>query len=122
MKQFILAVKRGLVATGLIMMATSGAVHANAVQDWAKGVMQKVASEQRYPRSALMREIEGRAEVKVTVSADGTIVSHEVTTPTGEAVLDREIPRLVERISPLKPLPDGRDSLTFTMPLAWSLQ
>lgn len=88
---------------------------------WKKAVAKKVAKKQKYPRSALAREIEGRAKVRLNVSADGTIASHEVILETGESVLDREIPKLVKRLSPLPALPDGQAELSFVLPLNWRL-
>lgn len=88
---------------------------------WKKAVIKKVAKKQKYPRSALSREIEGRARVRLTVAADGSITSHEILQETGQSVLDREIPKLVKRLNPLPALPDGKTELSFVLPLNWSL-
>jgi len=95
--------------------------HAFDMTSWKKAVAKKVAKKQKYPRSALAREIEGRAKVRLLVTADGTIASHEVVEETGESVLDREIPKLVKRLSPLPALPDGKAELSFVLPLNWRL-
>ncbi|WP_374763500.1 energy transducer TonB [Yunchengibacter salinarum] len=91
------------------------------MKDWAQMVMKKVAKEQRYPRSALMREVEGRAKVRLSVTKDGTIAGFELTEPTGSAILDREVERLMERLSPLPDLPGGNEQISFTLPLVWTL-
>lgn len=88
---------------------------------WQRSVAVKIAKKQKYPRAALARGIEGKARVKITILADGTITAHEITQPTGEAILDKEIPKLMRRLNPLPALPDGRESLTFVLPLDWSL-
>tara|TARA_R110002096_G_scaffold44751_6_gene121086 strand:- start:438 stop:803 length:366 start_codon:yes stop_codon:yes gene_type:complete len=88
---------------------------------WKKAVVKKVAKKQKYPRSALAREIEGRAKVRLTVAADGAITNHEIVEETGQSVLDKEIPKLVERLNPLPSLPDGQTELSFVLPLNWSL-
>jgi periplasmic protein TonB len=95
--------------------------HADGMKDWKRAVAKKVAKKQKYPRSALAREIEGRAKVRLNVSADGTISSHEIVLETGESVLDREIPKLVKRLNPLPALPDGKTELSFVLPLNWRL-
>lgn len=94
------------------------------LSSWKRQIAMVIAKKQVYPRSALMREIEGSAKVKVTVDASGKIVNYEIVEPTGEAVLDREIPRLIERIDPLPapPADANADELTFIIPLAWRLQ
>lgn len=94
---------------------------ASDMASWKKAVAQKVAKKQKYPRSALAREIEGRAKVRLSVAADGAITSHEIVEETGEAVLDREIPKLVDRLNPLPTLPDGKTEMTFVLPLNWRL-
>jgi len=99
------------------------ATPANAADmtSWKKAVAKKVAKKQKYPRSALAREIEGRAKVRLHVTADGTINAHEIVQETGESVLDREIPKLVTRLNPLPALPDGKTELSFVLPLNWRL-
>lgn len=89
---------------------------------WQKEVMTKISKNQRYPRSAVSRGIQGRAEVRIVVEKDGSIRGYEVINPTGEAVLDREIPRVITKISPLPPLPGEKEEVTLTVPLIWSLK
>ena len=114
-----LSIAAALIVAFSLTAASAGA--ADDMKSWQRSVVMKIAKKQKYPRAALAREIEGKARVKLTVAADGTITSHEVTQPTGEAILDREIPKLMKRLSPLPTLPDGRESLTFVLPLDWSL-
>ncbi|MBL4838142.1 MAG: TonB family protein [Kordiimonadaceae bacterium] len=95
--------------------------HAIDMNGWKKAVIKKVAKKQKYPRSALAREIEGKARVRLTVAADGAITSHEILQETGQSVLDKEIPKLVKRLNPLPALPDGKTELSFVLPLNWSL-
>lgn len=102
-------------------VSVTSSVHADAMSDWRKTVVKKVAKKQTYPRSALAREIEGRARVRIFVSKDGTITNHELVEPTGERVLDREIPKLMKRLSPLPNLPEGEEDMSFILPLNWSL-
>jgi len=88
---------------------------------WQKAVAKKVVKKQKYPRSAMAREIEGRATVRLNVIADGTIASHEILEETGENILDREIPKLINRLNPLPALPEGKDKISFVLPLNWRL-
>ncbi|NVJ99896.1 MAG: energy transducer TonB [Alphaproteobacteria bacterium] len=100
---------------------TPAAKAADDMKSWQRAVIKSVAKNQRYPRSAIAREIEGKAKVRLVVTADGTITSHEVVEQTGEKVLDDEIPKLVEKLNPLPALPAGKDGLTFVLPLNWTL-
>lgn len=88
---------------------------------WKKAVIKKVAKKQKYPRSALAREIEGKARVRLFVAADGAITNHEIVQETGQSVLDKEIPKLVSRLNPLPSLPEGKTEMSFVLPLNWSL-
>lgn len=99
----------------------STASYALDMKAWGKQVMKQVAKKQKYPRSALNNEIEGRAKIKLTVSADGTITDSKITQATGAKVLDREIPKLIAKLSPLPALPAGKTEFTFTIPLTWAL-
>lgn len=104
-----------------ISLSTATVFAADDMTSWKKAVAKKVAKSQKYPRSALAREIEGKAKVRLTVSADGSITAHEVVQETGAKVLDREIPKLVKRLNPLPSLPAGRNELSFVLPLDWRL-
>ena len=111
-----------LFITSLFLALSFHSVNAaDSMNDWQKAVAERIASKQTYPRSAVAREIEGRAQVRLSVDPSGEITNYEVVKPTGEDVLDREIPKLIKHLSPLPSLPAGQDSITFIMPLTWSL-
>ncbi len=111
----------------VVMLATSG-IHAPArastKQDWLKAVARTVAKKQTYPRSALMREIEGAAKIRITVDHSGRITAFEIVQKTGEAILDKELERLVKRLDPLPAPPAGvvAKDLTLTIPVVWTLR
>ncbi len=104
---------------GLSVM--SAPAQANDMKKWQIEVVKSVAKNQRYPRSAIAREIEGKAKVRLVVAADGSITSHEIVEATGEEVLDNEIPKLVEKLNPLPALPGGQAEMSFVLPLSWTL-
>ena len=110
-----------ILSVTLLAFGASSGVAANDLGSWQKALIKKVMKKQTYPRSAISREIEGKAKVRIVVNASGEIMSHEVVEPTGEDVLDREIPKLVQKLNPLPALPDGRDELAIVLPLNWSL-
>lgn len=98
-------------------------VNADEVSDWRRNVAVAVVKKQKYPRSAISRNIEGTAKVKVTVARDGSIASYEVVEATGENILDREIEKTMERVSSV-PAPSagiGDGDLTFIIPIVWRL-
>ncbi|PCI63465.1 MAG: hypothetical protein COB37_05040 [Kordiimonadales bacterium] len=102
---------------------SSAAAAADEVKDWYRAVAVKVAKKHVYPRSALSREIEGRALVHITVDRTGKIVTYEITKPTGQSVLDKAIPKMIRRISPLPKPPASitESQLQFVIPISWSM-
>lgn len=102
----------------------SASAQASDIKQWQVKIVKLVAKKQVYPRAAMRKELEGRAKVRVNIDRSGAIVSHEVIAPTGHAVFDREIPKLIERISPLPSPPDalGDDQLSFVLPLSWVIR
>jgi len=108
-------------SVALTLGLSSTSASALDMKGWQAAVVKQVAKKQKYPRSAIAREIEGRAKVRLTVAADGAITSHEIVQETGQRVLDKEIPKLVERLNPLPSLPEGKTEMSFVLPLNWSL-
>ncbi len=98
--------------------------YAGDVGSWQKAVVKKIGKEYIYPRSAVQREIEGAAKVRVTIDRGGAILNYEVSEPTGENVLDEVIPKIIKKLDPLpappSSLPD--ENLTFVIPFTWRLQ
>ncbi|MCJ9430547.1 energy transducer TonB [Kordiimonas marina] len=118
MRKFLLPLLFAPLAVGVVSLSVA---HADAMSDWTKAVSKLVAAKQGYPRAAIARQLEGRAKVRLTVAADGTISNYEIIEPTGKGPLDHAIPKLIGRINPLPKLPGGKAEMTFILPLAWSL-
>lgn len=115
-------VKLALVAAPLLVAVSTAGNAFSDMTSWRQAVVRAVAQKQTYPRSAQLREIEGRAKVRLVISADGTITAHEVLEATGQPVLDAEIPRLVAKLNPLPALPEGQTDLKLVLPIEWALQ
>lgn len=108
----------------ILIMATPSAALAGAADDWQLAVAKRIAKYQTYPRSALARNIQGRAKVAVVIDRSGALQSYEILTETGERVLDREIPKLMKRIDPLPAPPDDvdGDTIALELPIVWRLR
>ena len=109
-----------------LIAVTGFAATANAadISGWQNEVNEAIAKKQVYPRAALRKEIEGNVKVEIQVDREGNIVAQNIKTSSGEEILDREVPKLLKRVSPLpKPPADASDSqLTFVVPLAWTIK
>ena len=113
----------GLVG-GTIMTFGGSVSEAADLASWQRSIAKVVAQKQVYPRSALRREIEGQVRVQVTVGRSGEMTEFQILEETGHEVLDREVPKLMERIDPLPEPPSdiSDENLTFILPLSWVLQ
>jgi len=97
---------------------------ADEIKDWRVKVVKKIAKKHIYPRSAISREIEGKARVKVTVDREGVITNFDVVQPSGESILDKAIPKMMKKLTPLPKPPASLsdDKLSFVIPITWRLQ
>lgn len=111
-----------LLCTGAFMVTATPA-YAD-IKSWQKEIVKKIVKSHIYPRSAIAREIEGRAKVSVTIDRTGKITAYEILEPSGESQLDKVIPKMMEKLDPLPEPPAelSDDNLTFTIPIAWRLQ
>lgn len=120
----LVVVVSATVALSFGVVGFSANAQADDIKNWQVKIVKLVAKKQVYPRSAMRKELEGRAKVRVNIDRSGAIVSHEVTQPTGQAVFDKEIPKLIGRINPLPAPPaalsDGQ--LSFVLPLSWVIR
>lgn len=121
---FIKVVVSTLVVTVMTIVGFSGSANASDISEWQKDVSSAIAKKQSYPRAALRKEIEGKVSVEINIDREGQIVAHNIVSSSGHEVLDREIPKLMSRVSPLPKPPSGAstDELKMVVPLAWALQ
>lgn len=113
-----------VVASIISVTGFSTSANASDISTWQKDVSTAIAKKQSYPRAALRKEIEGKLSVEINVDREGNIVAHNVVSSSGHDVLDREVPKLMSRVSPLPKPPSGAsaDELKMVVPLAWALQ
>lgn len=99
-------------------------VSANDIADWQGKVGKRIAKKQVYPRSAMRKEIEGRAKIRISIDRTGEIKDFEIIEPTGHEILDNEVPKLIKRLNPLPTPPASMTDaqLSFVLPVSWRLQ
>ena len=121
-------IRKTIAAITVAVMASvsmaSSPVFADDIKDWRRKVVKKIAKKHIYPRSAISREIEGKARVKVTLGRDGVITNFEIVQSSGQAILDKAIPKMMKKLTPLPAPPDSLPdaNLTFVIPITWRLQ
>lgn len=88
---------------------------------WGAKVYDAFASKQRYPRRAVDDKLEGTVKIQVTVAKTGAIIGFGINRSSGHEVLDAEVLDLLGRVNPLPPLPEGKESYVFKIPLRFHM-
>ncbi|WP_417464517.1 energy transducer TonB [Kordiimonas sp.] len=88
---------------------------------WGAKVYDAFASKQRYPRRAVDDKLEGTVKIQVTVAKTGAIIGFGINRSSGHEVLDAEVLDLLGRVNPLPPLPEGKESYVFKIPLRFQM-
>ena len=110
-----------LAALVFLFQASPAIADSDDMTSWKQQVAKLIAKKQKYPRSAQIRRLEGNAQVKIVIEADGAITSYELLKSTQHVILDKEVDKLIKRLDPL-PAPPQPDPLTLTLPLTWRLE
>lgn len=92
--------------------------------DYLAAVQARLARYKVYPRPAQLARQEGAVLIRFTIAGDGTIIDWAIIQGSGHDSLDRAAEALVQRASPLPPLPVelGRDRLEITLPVQYALR
>ncbi len=116
--RLLITLSAGILSSILMLSAPA---YSDDIGDWRKQVSKTFAKNHIYPRSAIAREIEGRARVQIIISRAGEVLDYEIIESSGEAVLDKTIPRLMKRVTPLPTPPSSLENsdLTFVIPITW---
>ena len=108
-----------IVSTFLVFIGSNVAAVAQS-SNWQTKVKTLVAAKQIYPRSAVMRGIEGRALVRVYISATSEVVRTQIVTSSGSSLLDNEALKLPKKVAKFPPPPGGAQ--TADLSLVWKLR
>lgn len=100
-------------------LAFAGSPVAAQSSPWTQRVQSLVRENFTYPRSAQLRGDEGRAVVKVDLTASGGITSVTLTKSTGSEILDREAVRIMYKIKQFPAPPRGTTNVSI--PVKWQL-
>ncbi len=93
----------------------------DGLQIWGAKVFDAFASKQRYPRRAVDDNLEGTVKIQVTVAKTGAIIGFNINRSSGHEILDAEVLDLLGRINPLPPLPEGKETYVFKIPLRFQM-
>ena len=83
-----------------------------------------LARHKRYPESARRRQEQGTVRVTFSIDRRGRLLSHRIESSSGHPVLDQEVKAMLQRASPMPPIPAnlGQGTLTITVPISFSLR
>lgn len=94
-----------------------------AEENYYRTLMVWLNKHKTYPTAARKAKQEGISVLKFTIDRDGNVLSAKVTKSSGFSVLDQATLDMMERASPLPPIPESmrRDSLSISLPIEFSL-
>lgn len=101
----------------------AASVDAGALAAYGRELAGAVATRQRYPRVALLRQWQGTAVLQLELAADGRLLGVRVISSSGHDTLDRQALDMVREAVPLPSLPEalaGRP-LTVDVPVVFRI-
>ena len=95
-----------------------------AMRAYARDASQLILERLVYPEDARREEVEGRAQIRLVIARDGSLLSHEILKGTGHAGLDRAVDRAVRDVPRFPRLPRGyrEPQLNFIVSVRFTLQ
>jgi protein TonB len=96
----------------------------DAAPDYFSTLAAWLNKHKRYPRRARQRQQQGIVKVWFAIDTEGQVLSHRIVGSSGHRLLDQEVEELLERASPLPPMPADiqQAKLEITVPIVFSLR
>jgi len=88
---------------------------------WQSRLLAHLERRKRYPANARRQRLEGVAQVRFTIDANGNVQSVALAGSSGVAELDQEVMAMVRRASPVPAPPPGVDR-TIVVPVRFNLR
>ncbi|MGQ9426522.1 energy transducer TonB [Gilvimarinus sp. F26214L] len=109
-------------ASERVQAGASGGIQ-DAPPDYRDAVSAWLERHKQYPLSARQKAQQGMAMVSFTFDRHGRIIDYKLRRPTGHDDLDRAVEDMLERASPLPPIPDHipHQQMTWTLPVYFRL-
>jgi protein TonB len=109
------------VAPQTAMAAPAG--HAGPPPDYLALLHRALERSKEYPRAARQRRQQGRAMLRFAIDRAGNVLNYRIEKSTGYATLDRAVVAMIERASPLPPIPADMagDRLEVVVPIPFVL-
>lgn len=91
--------------------------------DYYSLLMAHLQRKKHYPAEAKQARQQGVVTVRFTVDRSGAVTSSAIKKSSGHTLLDHATLDLMQRVSPLPPIPRemGRDSVTISLPIDYAL-
>jgi protein TonB len=79
---------------------------------------------QRYPREARMKHVEGVATIRFAIDRTGRLLSFKLERGSGHKVLDDEVLAMIQRAAPMPPFPPemAQAELEISAPIRFQLR
>lgn len=110
--------KEKTVSNQILKQASTPKAKVNKTQiatsnNYKKVLLSRLAKFKKYPRIAKRKKIEGRAILRVKIDRSGKVLESELTSSTGSELLDKATIQILNRASPLPPMPENIEANVF---------
>lgn len=121
--QVLAPVDSSATANTAVPPSVSRNIPSEATLKFRQALLQHIARFERYPLRARAKGAEGTVHVLFRLRRDGRVLDAQVTTSSGEPVLDTEAIATLYRAEPLPAIPSEMpDELKVLLPIDFSLQ
>jgi protein TonB len=92
--------------------------------DYVSLLHQALERKKEYPRAARQQRQQGRAMLRFAIDRGGNVLSYRIEKSSGYEALDREVVAMIQRASPLPPMPADMtaDRLEVVVPIPFVLR
>jgi protein TonB len=113
---------RAPVAQQTALAAPAG--RAGPPPDYVALLHQALERKKEYPRAARQQRQQGRAMLRFAIDRGGNVLSYRIEKSSGYEVLDREVVAMIQRASPLPPIPAemAADRLEVVVPIPFAIR
>lgn len=100
------------------------AVPSSPPADYVSLIRAQLERNKVYPRSAQQRRQQGRAMVRIVIDRAGHVIQYRLESSSGHELLDREVVAMIQRASPLPPIPASinAERLELVVPVEFFLR
>lgn len=110
--------------SGVSQVNSQGGASIVAKADYQTILRTILEQNKRYPANARKRRQEGVVRLWFKVNKQGKLLEYKIASSSGYRMLDKEVEKLIQRVSPLPKIPDAinRNEIEVNVPIAFKIK